>query len=299
MTVEVKGLGYAVIGTPDIDEWKRFGSDLLGLQVAEQTPDRLLLRMDDFAYRLDVRAGAPRGVSTLGWDAGNAQSLADIAKTLSSAGYEVEYPGPEVAAEREVSDLIRFRDPDDAIDVEFFWGLRRVVPKFVSPAGATFVTASRQGQNMGFGHVLQLVTAIETHRRLYVDLLGLQISDWIDPGDGTVAWFLRCNPRHHSYAFVTSQAKGPGIAHLMLEVDDLDVLGRIYDNALSGEFPVLSTLGRHTNDKMISFYVGGPGGVGVEFGYGGLQVDEAVWQPSRYEAAHYWGHRRTGQTPPA
>ena len=35
-----------------------------------------------------------------------------------------------------------------------------------------------------------------------------------------------------------------------------------------------ATLGRHVNDKMLSFYMKTPGGFDVEFGCEGLQVDD-------------------------
>lgn len=301
MADSVKGFGYAVIGSPDIDAWKRFGSDLLGLQVASQTDDRLLLRMDDFAYRIDVRADGPRGVNTFGWDAGGHDELVGLTKKLQDAGFEVSDLGAEVAKERQVRELVRFRDPDGTVDVELFWGLHRVAPPFVSPIGAHFVTKADDGSNMGLGHALQIVSDVETYKRLYLDVFGFRVSDWVQvPGDENLAHFSRCNQRHHSLAFTESGVRPTGVAHLMWEVDDLDALGRIYDAALDSEFPILSTFGKHTNDKMISFYVGGPGGVGIEFGYGGLQVsDEDNWQPSRYDAAHYWGHQRTGNKPPA
>ena len=79
----------------------------------------------------------------------------------------------------------------------------------------------------------------------------------------------------------------------MLEVDDLDVIGRNYDKVLAGAAPILSTFGKHTNDKMISFYVRSPSGFGIEYGTDGVVIDDETWLPTRYEVAHYWGHERT------
>ena len=55
----------------------------------------------------------------------------------------------------------------------------------------------------------------------------------------------------------------------MVEVDSLDAVGRALDQVEARGFPVSSTLGRHTNDKMISFYVRAPGGFDIEYGTDG------------------------------
>ena len=55
MGATVKALGHIVAETTDLDAWSDFATDLLGLQVAERTEDRLLLRMDEYTWRIDVR----------------------------------------------------------------------------------------------------------------------------------------------------------------------------------------------------------------------------------------------------
>ena len=52
--------------------------------------------------------------------------------------------------------------------------------------------------------------------------------------------------------------------HLMFEVTDLDLVGRAWDKVLDGAAPIASTLGKHTNDEMSSFYVRSPSGFQIE-----------------------------------
>lgn len=49
------------------------------------------------------------------------------------------------------------------------------------------------------------------------------------------------------------------------------------------------TLGRHTNDRMLSFYVRSPSGFDIEYGWGGLVVNED-WKIVSYNRAEIWGH---------
>ena len=54
--------------------------------------------------------------------------------------------------------------------------------------------------------------------------------------------------------------------------------------------PVSITLGRHSNDRMVSFYVRTPSGFDVEFGWDGWQVDWSNYVPTRSEIFSLWGH---------
>jgi 3,4-dihydroxy-9,10-secoandrosta-1,3,5(10)-triene-9,17-dione 4,5-dioxygenase len=42
---------------------------------------------------------------------------------------------------------------------------------------------------------------------------------------------------------------------------------------------------------MVSFYCGSPSGFDVEFGCGGLRVDEATWSVTEITKPSSWGHR--------
>ena len=68
------------------------------------------------------------------------------------------------------------------------------------------------------------------------------------------------------------------------------VLGLCLDRALRRKVPMSATLGRHVNDKMLSFYMKTPGGFDVEFGCEGLQVDDDDWIARESTAVSLWGH---------
>ena len=287
----VRALGHVVIGATDLQAWKEFGSDLMGLQVAEHSEDRLLLRMDEYGYRLDIRKSEREGVLVAGWDVGTPAALDELAQRLTDEGYAVTAGTADEAVERQVGGLVRFREPDDLYDIELFWGKKRATEAFASPVGATFVAG-----DLGVGHIAQAVTSAATYRRLYRDIFGFRLSDHVAAHNGQAELeFLHCNPRHHSFAFIeVVEGVTPPvcIAHLMLEVTDLNTVGTSYDKVLDGAAPLRSTLGRHTNDRMTSWYAMSPSGFGVEYGVGGILVDDETWLPTRYDDAHTWGHRR-------
>src|SRR5690606_4749406 len=80
--------------------------------------------------------------------------------------------------------------------------------------------------------------------------------------------------------------------HLMIEVDSLDDVGTTHDICEEPGIPITTTLGRHSNDHMISFYMSTPSGFRLEYGWGGLDVDHDLWVPRTYDKPSSWGHRR-------
>ena len=83
----------------------------------------------------------------------------------------------------------------------------------------------------------------------------------------------------------------------MMEVDSLDAVGRALDEINKRGFSVSSTLGRHTNDQMVSFYVRAPGGWDLEYGFEGMLVDEGFYTAEEITADSYWGHDWSGSEP--
>jgi len=77
----------------------------------------------------------------------------------------------------------------------------------------------------------------------------------------------------------------------MLETNSLDDVGSGLDAATKSGATLATTLGRHTNDQMVSFYVVTPSGFEVEYGWGGRLIDDSVWQVQRHDRGALWGHK--------
>lgn len=282
----VAALGYLRLGAPDLSEWGRFATNVLGLQVGEMAASELgdgslYLKQDERSYRIAVDKSDEPSV-TLGWEVPNRESLESVAARLDAMGVTCTEANPEQADRRLVTGMLCCADPAGNA-CEFYYGAKSDHQGFVSPNGSRFVTG-----DLGLGHVFVTVPDSAAFEAFYVGALGFRVSDHIRQGT-TEATFLHCNPRHHSLAY----AENPGptvLRHFMIEVDDVDPVGRSYDRCLRGEASLRRTLGRHTNDQMLSFYCASPSGTTVEYGTGGIRVDDGTWTVQRFDAASRWGH---------
>ena len=122
-------------------------------------------------------------------------------------------------------------------------------------------------------------------------MLGFRISDSVE--SGLSLRFLHCAghaARHHTVALASVPGM-VGMHHLMLEVRSLDDVGTALDVVNERQLPLAMTLGRHTNDLMTSFYVRTPSGFEIEYGTGGLVVDDDTWEVGEHHAQSIWGHK--------
>jgi len=74
-------------------------------------------------------------------------------------------------------------------------------------------------------------------------------------------------------------------------VNSIDDVGLTFYAAQDAGAEISASLGRHTNDHMVSFYMRTPAGFEVEYGYGARTVDDNIWKVERHEAPSIWGHR--------
>lgn len=288
----VTALGYMRLGAPDLDAWRGYATDLLGLQVAEDAATAiddgaLYLKQDERSYRLAIDPN-DEPTTTFGWEVANRAALDEIAARLDAAGIAVTEASDEHAQSRLASGMLLCDDPAGNA-CEIFFGAKCDRESFISPTSASFTT-----DGMGLGHAFMMVPDGKAFENFYA-LLGFQVSDYISMAPGMAATFLHCNPRHHTLAFIEI----PGVSalqHIMLEVEDVDQVGRSWDKCVAGAAPIVMTLGRHTNDEMFSFYSASPSGIAVEYGTGGLKIDDDTWTVQRFDAISYWGHEM--QMPP-
>ena len=280
----LRALGYAGFGSDYLEDWRQFGTGLVGLQAVERGNSLLAFRMDDRKQRIVIDRAMGEGARFFGWEVADAAALDALAARLEAVGVAVTAEPVERADNRRVRALISFRDPAGN-RLEAFYGAEIDETPF-KPGRS--ISGFRTGP-LGLGHVVLTVENIDAVMPFYVDVLGFRLSDFIEKPFR--AYFFHINPRHHSLALIESGRNG--MHHLMVELFSLDDVGQSYDVALSEENRVGVTLGRHTNDFMTSFYAKTPSSFMVECGWGGREIDPATWQPIEMtDGPSLWGHER-------
>lgn len=289
--MSIGSLGYVGFRVKDPDAWSAFATGVLGLMPAEPAGAAQRFRVDDLAWRIAVERGDADDVAYLGFEVAGAAELEAVRNRLAGAGVAVGNGDPALLAERGVLGLISCLDPE-GLAVEVFYGptLRSETP-FASPAGVHgFVTGDQ-----GLGHAVLSTKDMAAARRFYQDLLGFRLSDTIRMRAGPNASFdmefFHCNPRHHTLALIPVPMPRR-LHHFMLQVPTLDAVGFALERAEAAGAPITSSLGRHTNDHMVSFYARTPGGFEVEYGFGAIEVDDATWRVARHDKPSTWGHKR-------
>ena len=279
----VQGLGYVGVDAKGFDAWRAFGTDVLAMQIVERGADAVALRMDDRCQRVLVQRAERDGPAFYGFETAGAQALQETVGKLEAAGAAVTRATERELALRGVDDMVWCRDPAGN-RIELFHGQAAGAGPFTPPRPHGGFRTGR----MGMGHMVLHAQDMDAMSAFYRDGLGLRLTDYMVKPYRLM--FMRANPRHHSVGLL--QSKHNGVHHVMFEVLALDDVGRAYDFALEG-WRIGQTLGRHSNDWMLSFYTFCPAGFMMEYGWGGRAINEATWTPR--EVTHggsMWGHDR-------
>jgi len=277
----VRSLGYLRLEATDIAAWKVFAGDFLGMMPVDGSdPDSLYYRIDHYPPRLVIAPGDESKMTALGFEVLNARELDHLVAAVEDAGIKVVAGTEAECTERRVTGFVRFDDPGGN-PVELFYGPVLDHVRVQTPTVSGFVTG-----DMGMGHAIVCVEETEATLRFYLDVLG-----FVERNTMRSTVFLGCNPRHHTFGIASRP--GPGaLLHFMLEVATLDDVGLALDRAATHGVPMMNTLGKHTNDHMVSFYVYSPERYAVECGWNGLRVES---EEPTYEITKgaFWGHKFT------
>jgi len=292
----ISNLAYVVINANDLGQWKDFAAQILGLQIGGSSESALSLRMDEFAQRIVIEKGQADDLQAAGWQFDTAAELQQFVDGLRKKGITVGVGDAAQVKSRKVEALYYCEDPN-GYRHEFVFGpeYALISKPFNSPVlvGNGFETGK-----LGVGHLLTVARDYAASVKFYTEVLGLRISDYIRdaetfPGVTVDATFMHSKTgRHHSLA--TAFMPSPKVLnHLMIQVQDFNDVGLAYDRVLKAGLPVISTPGHHPNDHMYSFYVRTPSGFGLEYGWGGLVIDDHDWSVKNYSKLSDWGHKFT------
>lgn len=281
----ITSLAYFGATSPNYQEWETFGPEILGCELMQPGADGAVrLRFDEMESRLTIHPGERNDVAYIGWTTSGEEDAQALAQRVKEQGIEVHRATGEHARARAVLGYFWFLDPA-GFRHELVWGqLRPRTPFRPGRAMSGFRT-----EDQGLGHVVLGVPDLASCDRFYRDVMGFHLSDTVV--DGPIhAHFYHVNGRHHSLAIARPPSGKSSFLHIMFEAHSLDDVGTAMDLCEDRGVPITRTLGVHTNDRMTSFYLHSPSDFRIEYGWGGLEVDD-LWVPRYYDRTSLWGHR--------
>lgn len=290
-------LGYALIESEQLADWKRLMVDGFGMALVDQTETVLALQIDNHARRLVVRKGASEDVAALGWEVAGEPALKAILTRLKARNVAVEEIDGAEAALRGVPRLWRFLGPKRQV-CELF------TEPDVAPGSAKGATAFVTGSG-GMGHVAILTRKPDAMIAFWQTIFDAKISDFVEQKISGLDFkftFLRLNPRHHSIAIGATRGLvvdpfSTKVQHIEVQAATLDHVTEAYRRCRSLGFRIAMSMGQHTNDRAVSFYAVTPSGFYFELGWNPATVEDAAeWPPVTHPAISFWGHRPQDQT---
>ena len=293
--MKIQSLSYVLIETTDLQEWADYAHNVVGLMRNDSLSDEnnLYLRMDDKSFRFHVTTGQAKRFIAAGFNLKDRAAFEQAKEELSNANISFEDFTEKMIQARCVTAGISLQDPAGNL-LELSYGALDEKEPFLSPQDIKgFVT-----KGLGFGHVVFAAPNLELSHSFYINVLGFGDSDYMNFPMGPAPDapeiklnFMHCdNPRHHTVALFESPIPPSGLIHTMVEVNNIDEVGYGLDRAMQNKIHISSSLGRHSNDMMVSFYMQTPSGFDLEFGYDGWQVDWSIFTKQESKIPSFWGH---------
>ncbi len=281
---QVTELGYVGLNITDAAAWRRFATEVVGLEVRDEGEgDRFYLRMDYWHHRFTLHVGETDDIAYSGWRVADGEALEEIKDQLHAAGFQFRVGSREEAIERRVLGLIKLDDPSGN-PTEVFYG--PLIDQHLPFHPGRRMHGRWLTGDQGLGHVLlQSDDTAESYR--FYRALGLRghVQYHLNtPGGVAEPIFMYCNDRQHSLAVGVNGPKR--LNHMMLEYADLNDLGKAHDIVRAEGIDVALQLGRHSNDAGLTFYFATPSGWLLELGWGG----EKSFPQQQYHTSDIFGH---------
>ncbi|MFB7382726.1 VOC family protein [Kitasatospora purpeofusca] len=290
-------LGYIVIETERFADWRRFGTDAIGMHHDSLSTDLMRFRLDDRECRFLLTRGPAEDVVATGWHIDDHTAFEQVEARIRAHGVPLVRGSDEEANLRGVERLLRFPGPKGITQEICTSPKSSAEPLRMLSSG--FVTG-----DAGMGHVAITSTKPHLVRGYFNTVYDARLTDCIDETISGVKLkirFLRVNERHHSIAVAAVRGLPidpirTRVQHLNIQAATLDDVARSYERVHELGFEMALAVGQHTNDKELSYYARTPSGFEWEVGWNPIVIDESTWVPSTHQGISIWGHLPVGQT---
>ncbi|WP_444756853.1 VOC family protein [Pseudomonas sp. A014] len=265
--INLHDIRYVRLGTANLDDARRYATQILGLQVAREASGAVYFRSDSRDHTLCYYEGDPRETTTA-FEVTSSDELEHAAVLLERNAFSVVHGSREDAEVRHVNELIRFKDPSGN-------NIELVLRPHAS--GSRYFP-SRDAGITGFSHIGLRTTDARRDEDFWTRLANARVSDRIGE-----APLLRIDEVHHKIAlFPSSHA---GVQHINHQVESIDDVMRAYYFLRERNIKILFGPGRHPTSGAVFLYFEGPDGMTYEYSTGVSHIsaeDDSSHQPRQF-----------------
>lgn len=265
--IELKDIAYVRSGAADLRTAVDFATDIVGLELVEESDGIAYLRADQRHHCLAFVAGES-GVISSGFTLRDLDALSDAETELERAGLTVKRGSKEGAKSRHVHEYLAFEDPfGNRVDL--------VVGQTTTPTPVKF---NRTAGITEFGHICLDAPDVYEAGRFWTTHFNAKVSDWVTDG----ACLMRIDPVHHKLAVFRGDR--PGLCHINFQVESIDDVMRSWHFLEEKGVEIEQGPGRHPQSTAIFLYFKGPEGLTYEYSYGVRRIeDDAAWTPRWFD----------------
>lgn len=265
--IQLRDITYVRLGTRDLEGATRYATDILGLEIAEQTGKAVYFRSDAREHTLCYFEGDP-GDHIAAFELATRDELDAAAAELERIGHPVHAGTRAECDLRKVHAFIAFDDPTGN-RIELVWR-----PQM---SGGHF-RGTRDAGITGFSHIGLCTTDAARDELFWTQVCSAKVSDHI--GDAPL---LRIGTIHHALALFPTNRKG--IQHINHQMASTDDIQRAYNFIRKRSVPVVFGPGKHPTSSARFLYFEGPEGMVYEYSSGVCEIDdEAAWRTRQFPA---------------
>lgn len=267
--INLHDIRYIRLGTRDLDEARRYATQILGLQIAREANGAIYFRSDSRDHTLCYYEGDPHETTTA-FEVRTKEDLEQAAVLLERNQYQVSHGSRADAEVRYIDDFICFKDPSGN-NIELVLRPHASGPRYFP---------TRDAGITGFSHIGLRTLDARRDELFWTQLANARVSDRI--GDAPL---LRIDEVHHKIALFPSTHAG--VQHINHQVESVDDLMRAYYFLRDRGIRILFGPGRHPTSGAMFLYFEGPDGMTYEYSTGVSLIapeDDASHQPRQFPA---------------
>jgi 3,4-dihydroxy-9,10-secoandrosta-1,3,5(10)-triene-9,17-dione 4,5-dioxygenase len=193
--MKIAGLAYVVAETTDLNRWKTYAQEVLGMMTSTAPDGGIYVRMDDRQFRFAIQSGANDAYLVSGWEVSQQADFDEALQVLRNANVDFQMGDAKLCQLRCAQQVAQFKDPSGNRH-ELIWGFKSDFAHFASPMGVSgFVTG-----NIGMGHTVLPAPAFDETVKFCTEIMGFELSDLFNfqpagpEGPSLPIHFFHCNP---------------------------------------------------------------------------------------------------------